>query len=427
MGLVFRQGKDGMRRVRWTSRVGGMAMLGVAALSAGFGDCAAGGKIPCKYDVEILQNDCGLFPSFIQAGGIAEDGAIAGMFEACSPPNDRGFLWLPDGTFIPITLPVSPFLYQLAAVDVNEAHQVVGNLVAPGYGDTGFLYEQGRITTLGTLPGGNYSEATALNQFGTVTGYAGNTSTGLPAQAFIFQDGVLTSLSPDLGTPTSRAYDISDDGTITGWTGQLGPSIDGVAFTWHQGTVTLLPTIPKAHSHIARAINSYADVVGEAYFETRRGGSYHRAYVHTGGTSFTIDPFPGDVSSTAWGINDHQVIIGSSSGPGRGALFIWADGDMRDLSDLVVSVVGMKLWTVQSINNAGQISADGSLLGHAAVFRLHPILPTLGDLNCDEHVDVSDIQLLLGAWGACAKPCDADLDGTGVVNGFDLAMLLANW
>lgn len=416
-----------MRRLGWTSRLGGAALLGALAMVPA--PCVAGGKIPCKYDVEILQNDCGLFPSFIQASGIAEDGSIAGMFEACSPPNDRGFLWLPDGTFIPITLPVSPFLYQLAAVDVNAAHQVVGTYNAPLSigGHTGFIYDQGRITALGTFPGGNYSDATAVNRFGVVTGFAGNLSGGIETHAFIFQDGVMVSLGPDLGTPYSLGYDIADDGTIAGWTGQLGPSLDGMAFTWHQGTVTLLPTIPRAHSHVGLAINSHADVVGYASLDPRPGIPHYRAYAHVGEKAFSIDPFPGHTASAAWDINDDQVIIGTSTSASSGTNFIWADGIMRDLSDLIDLSVGMTLWSAHSINNAGQISADGTLLGHAAVFRLHPVFPVVGDLNCDEHVDGSDIQLLLDVWGICSDPCDADLDGTGIVNGFDLAILLGNW
>lgn len=406
-------------------------MLGVAALSAGFGDCAAGGKIPCKYDVEILQNDCGLFPSFIQAGGIAEDGAIAGMFEACSPPNDRGFLWLPDGTFIPITLPLSPFLYQLAAVDVNDAHHVVGKFYAPSTGGwyTGFLYEQGRVTGLGTSPGGNYSEATAVSETGLITGHAGNQLTGEPpTHAFIVQDGIMLSLGPSLGTPYSYGYDVSDNGTVVGWMGPSGPSIDGVAFTWHQGKVTVLPTIPGAKSHVGRGINSHSDVVGAAYFDQPTGESYARAYAHIDGKTFTIDPLPGYPNSGARDINDSGVIVGVATGIGLGnRASVWADGSLYDLNDLVDPALGAIIHGAESINNTGQISADGSLLGHAAVFRLHPILPQLGDLNCDQHVDASDIEILLSSWGVCVDSCPSDFDGTGIVNGFDLAILLGNW
>jgi hypothetical protein len=51
------------------------------------------------------------------------------------------------------------------------------------------------------------------------------------------------------------------------------------------------------------------------------------------------------------------------------------------------------------------------------------------DLNGDGVVDGLDLALLLGGWGSCltVDPCFADLNGDQVVNGLDLAMLLAAW
>lgn len=50
------------------------------------------------------------------------------------------------------------------------------------------------------------------------------------------------------------------------------------------------------------------------------------------------------------------------------------------------------------------------------------------DLNADGLVNGFDLALLLGAWGPCLNPpCGSDLNGDGVTNGFDLAMLLGAW
>jgi len=49
-----------------------------------------------------------------------------------------------------------------------------------------------------------------------------------------------------------------------------------------------------------------------------------------------------------------------------------------------------------------------------------------GDLNGDGVVNGSDLALLLGQWGACPG-CPSDLNGDGVVNGADLGLLLGNW
>ena len=51
------------------------------------------------------------------------------------------------------------------------------------------------------------------------------------------------------------------------------------------------------------------------------------------------------------------------------------------------------------------------------------------DLFCDGMINGLDLAALLAAWGACPKrgDCLADLDGDSIVNGFDLALLLAEW
>ena len=50
----------------------------------------------------------------------------------------------------------------------------------------------------------------------------------------------------------------------------------------------------------------------------------------------------------------------------------------------------------------------------------------VGDLNGDGIVNGADLALILAAWGACPG-CPADLNGDGIVDGGDLAFILANW
>ncbi|MBC23296.1 MAG: hypothetical protein CMJ32_05200, partial [Phycisphaerae bacterium] len=50
----------------------------------------------------------------------------------------------------------------------------------------------------------------------------------------------------------------------------------------------------------------------------------------------------------------------------------------------------------------------------------------IGDLDLSGMIDGADIALLLAYWGNPNAPV-GDLNGDGTVNGVDLAILLANW
>lgn len=87
------------------------------------------------------------------------------------------------------------------------------------------------------------------------------------------------------------------------------------------------------------------------------------------------------------------------------------------------------------------VSADGSLTQNGSIIDSQGVAPTFlaawkpeadaipGDLDGSGVVDGTDLAMLLGAWGACADcdTCPADLTGDCTVDGADLAILLGNW
>ncbi len=81
-----------------------------------------------------------------------------------------------------------------------------------------FLYEDGQMRDLGTLPGHYYSEALAVNNLGQVVGYSLDPYS--PGTAFLYEDGVMIDLNDllpdDSGWTLERAIGINDLGQIIG-------------------------------------------------------------------------------------------------------------------------------------------------------------------------------------------------------------------
>lgn len=71
-------------------------------------------------------------------------------------------------------------------------------------------------------------------------------------------------------------------------------------------------------------------------------------------------------------------------------------------------------------NSTWALSSTQSL----ASLRFTP-LSNIADINGDGIVDGADLALILSAWGT--SDSEADLNGDGIVDGADLALVLANW
>lgn len=87
-------------------------------------------------------------------------------------------------------------------------------------------------------------------------------------------------------------------------------------------------------------------------------------------------------------------------------------------------------------SRAGQFdSTTGLNIGNGLAFaveydvdeiRLVVVEACVGDLNGDDEINVDDLFLVLGAWGACDE-CPEDLNDDGVVDIDDVFVILANW
>ena len=391
---------------------------------------ATDGHAQCQYEVTVIQQstDCDPLPaSPTLARGINEGGQVVGAYTLCAVGGGYAFLW--DGQ-------INTLLGGASALDINDAGLIVGSMNVSGVGTRAYLYQEGQVIDLGTLPGGNFSRGRAINATSQVVGTWGNSVAGdPPLAAFVWQDGVMNDLNVQFGSSQSEALDINDQGQVTGWMG-LSMVNGGQAFIWQEGQITELGHLPDATYGVGYSINEKGQVVGCERIGPFPGLGF-RAFLWSDGEMIDIGLLPGFARSTAGAINDVGQIVGTGYEVGGNtnirAAFIWQNGRMSNLNELVPSDTTVDLDVAVAINNAGQITgwgtADDTMT--AAGFLLTPINQPLGDLDNDCTVGLSDFDMLIEAWGpcpgACPPSCAADLDGDCDVGIVDFLALLANW
>lgn len=143
--------------------------------------------------------------------------------------------------------------------------------------------------------------------------------------------------------------------------------------------------------------------------------------------------------------NDNDVIVspvtasGSSAGvialaqqlaQATGGLQFSSTETADDLADGILSIILDACLTIADCNDNGvpdECDIDQGTSNDADRNGIPDECECEGDLNFDGVVNVSDLLLLLGAWGPCDGACPADLDNNGSVEVTDLLTLLANW
>ncbi|MCP4250382.1 MAG: DUF3466 family protein [bacterium] len=400
---------------------------------------AASSPAPAQPQYQII--DLGtLGGSRSYANGISENGIVAGW--ATLPSGRvRAVLWDQSGAIVDMGDPLAPPGYICIAAAVNNSSQVAGYGEASPQAYQGYSWESGVWTPIGVLPGHSESIARDIGSVGRIVG--SSFILGHEHRAVMWDGGVLT----DLGTlgDSSNAYGINDVGQVVGYSlANLPGGEQGLrGFLWENGQMTALDPLPGEVATEAYDVNDAGDVVGSSWWYTTQFFSAKGATLWRDGGVAAIDlgyvpAPPGSCSlnpywhkSIARAINNCGQVVGDAMCITSGASqdgFLWQDGVMYNLNDLIPSGTGWDFLKATDINDAGQIVGIGLLAPNDQYLRaylLEPLTPRScipGDLDVDRDVDLDDFEILAGciAGPEMTVPppaCDvatfgsADLDG----------------
>jgi probable HAF family extracellular repeat protein len=228
---------------------------------------------------------------------------------------------------------------------ISASGQVAGRAgYITGSNTRAVLWLSSGTEVLGTLTGGDYSGAFALNDLGQVVGTS-NTANVVRAFLWTSDRGMvdLGTLPQDNG---SEAFDINNHGQVVGTSS--GPQGIRAVLWRNDGTIQGLGTLPGGDSSRAFAINESGQVVG-----TSTSSAGIRAFLWTSnGGMQSLGTLPGDTSSEALDINNAAQVVGYSTGPQGTRAFLWtSDGGMQNLGTLT----GGNYSRAFAINNLGQI------------------------------------------------------------------------
>jgi probable HAF family extracellular repeat protein len=211
-----------------------------------------------------------------QAVGWAENDTVDPNCIAPQVLDYKAVIWNP-WTHKIRELPAFPGDSVAGALAINDYGQVVGTSgscapISPAIGVHPVLWENGRVTNLGSLGGVTSNVAYGINNRGQVVGIS-----GLPgdatAHAFFWQNGTMTDLGTLPGDVFSVAFSINNKSQVVGES--CDANFNCRAFLWQNGLMvdlnTLIPPDSSLYLLSANDLNDRGEIAGQAFQQSTGG------------------------------------------------------------------------------------------------------------------------------------------------------------
>lgn len=333
--------------------------------------------------------------------GINDLGEVVGLSYLAGDLVQRPFLWA-NGTMQ--QLDPLPGHVTGHAYAINNGHQAVGLSAPPGsfwlFDSRAVLWENGNVIDLNTpameAAGLRLAAALDINDAGQIVGYGFRNGSG--QFAFVIDRGVMTVLRT-LGGAQAVARSINRFGQISGG----AEAADGRyhAVTWTNGDINDLGSGSNT-LNIANGINDFGETAGLSGGVSAGATVSIPMFWDAAGTPFVLPMF--GTAGSAFAINNIRQIAGTTGG----SAVVWQDGAPVDLETLIPA--GASLAGAFAINNVGQVvGATDSFRG----FLIRLAVPTSGvaaaidSLVSDAGVQASLLAKINGAAGSPVAECNA--------------------
>jgi probable HAF family extracellular repeat protein len=297
-----------------------------------------------------------------------------------------------------------------------------------------FVSRSNNLKDLGTLPGGNFSFATAINQRGQIAGLSENDQidpfSGNPEfHAVLWENDKILDLGT-LGGVSSIAATLNDSGQVTGVAlndvpdpfsllglGSVTTLTQTHGFLWQNGKIHDLGTLGGPDSW-AVFVNDRGQVAGTSYtsdvIDPNTGTPPVGVFLWENGKMRDLGNLGGDNGLlTAYGIvnglNNHGQVAGAMVAAGDQFVhaFLWNGQKLFDLGTL-----GGNFSFARGINDAGEVTGPawlpGDQVNHGFLWRngVMTDLGTLGGDPCSDALSINSPGQVVGASQSAAGGCN---------------------
>jgi probable HAF family extracellular repeat protein len=298
------------------------------------------------------------------------------------------------------------------ATAISNSGQVVGYSVTPQGAEHAFRWSAGSMTDLGTLPGGGYSHANAVNDAGQVAGLSDRSSGGYGYPVRWSASGAIQDLGGPItnqlgsgnaidpagrvaggqrpasseGEPVAMLYDAAGrphllaKGSLGAAAGinARGQIVGSPGYIWQNGAVTSLPGLAGG-SASARAISISGLVAGSA---GTVDGSLHAA-LWRGRAITDLGTIDGIRYNQANAVNAAGQVVGTAdplcSPCVAPRAWLWRAGSATALDSLIPAGSGWTLQQANGISDRGEIAGAGLHNGKLHAFVLVPVFHATAD------------------------------------------------